>query len=88
MLAASDRAHMITPIGPQKSGAIGVVAIDGMDFGKLGGWLAARHHIVTTPMVQPEFSGLRVTPNVYTTLDEIDYFADRMVEAVTKGINS
>ena len=85
LLAASDRVHMLTPIGPEKSGAIGVVAIDGMDFGKLGGWLAGKHHIVTTPMVQPEFSGLRVTPNVYTTLDEIDYFADRMVEAVTKG---
>ena len=87
LLAASDRVHMITPIGPDKSGAIGVVAIDGMDFGKLGGWLAGRHHIVTTPMVQPEFTGLRVTPNVYTTLDEIDYFADRMVEAVTRGIS-
>ena len=86
LLAASDRVHMITPIGPDKSGAIGVVAIDGMDFGKLGGWLAAQHHIVTTPMVQPEFQGLRVTPNVYTTLDEIDYFADRMIEAIRKGL--
>jgi hypothetical protein len=54
--------------------------------GKLGGWLAERHHIVTTPMVTPEFQGLRVTPNVYTTLDEIDFFADRMVEAIRKGI--
>ena len=40
----------------------------------------------TTPMVTPEFQGLRVTPNVYTTLDEIDFFADRMVEAVRKGV--
>ena len=85
LVAASDRVHMITPIGPDKSGAIGVVAIDGMDFAKLGGWLEAHHHIVTTPMVTPEFQGLRVTPNVYTTLDEIDFFADRMVEAIRGG---
>ncbi len=87
LLAASDRVHMITPIGPDKSGAIGVVAIDGMNFAKLGGWLEARHHIVTTPMVTPEFQGLRVTPNVYSTLDEIDFFTDRMVEAIRNGLS-
>jgi selenocysteine lyase/cysteine desulfurase len=86
ILEVSDRVRMMAPIGPDKSGAIGVVGIDGMDMGKLGGWLAERHHIVTTPMVTPEFQGLRVTPNVYTTLDEIDFFADRMVEAIRKGI--
>jgi selenocysteine lyase/cysteine desulfurase len=86
LLAESDRVRMMAPIGPDKSGAIGVVGIDGMDFAKLGGWLAARHHIVTTPMVTPEFEGLRVTPNVYTTLDEIDFFADRMVEAIRHGV--
>jgi selenocysteine lyase/cysteine desulfurase len=86
LLAESDRVRMMAPIGPDKSGAIGVVGIDGMDFAKLGGWLAARHHIVTTPMVTLEFEGLRVTPNVYTTLDEIDFFADRMVEAIRKGV--
>lgn len=86
LLQASDRVHMITPIGPDKSGAIGVVAVDGMNLGKLGGWLEKRHHIVTTPLVMPDFAGLRVTPNVYTSLDEIDFFADRMVEAVKNGI--
>ncbi|HEY9427450.1 MAG TPA: aminotransferase class V-fold PLP-dependent enzyme [Gemmatimonadaceae bacterium] len=86
LLAESDRVRMMAPIGPDKSGAIGVVGIDGMDFAKLGGWLAERHHIVSTPMVTPEFEGLRVTPNVYTTLDEVDFFADRMVEAIRKGV--
>jgi hypothetical protein len=28
-----------------------------------------------------------VTPNVYTTVDEIDFFADRMLEAIRKGIS-
>jgi selenocysteine lyase/cysteine desulfurase len=86
LLSESDRVRMMAPIGPDKSGAIGVVGIDGMDFAKLGGWLAERHHIVSTPMVTPEFEGLRVTPNVYTTLDEVDFFADRMVEAIRKGV--
>jgi len=36
------------------------------------------HRILATPIVHPEFEGLRVSPNVYTTLDEIDTFADAM----------
>jgi selenocysteine lyase/cysteine desulfurase len=86
LLASSDRVRMLTPIGPNESGAIGVVAVDGMDIGKLQGWLLAKHHIVTTPLIHPEFNGLRVTPNVYTTLDEIDLFADRMEQAIRRGV--
>jgi len=86
LLAASDRVKMLTPIGPNESGAIGVVAVDGMDIGKLQGWLLAKHHIVTTPLIHAEFQGLRVTPNVYNTLDEIDLFGDKMLEAIQRGI--
>ncbi|HVZ78880.1 MAG TPA: aminotransferase class V-fold PLP-dependent enzyme [Gemmatimonadaceae bacterium] len=87
LMSESDRVHMFTPMEPGRGGAIGVVGIDGMDMGKLGGWLHEHHHIVSTPMVTPEFAGLRVTPNVYTTVDEIDFFADRMLEAIRKGIS-
>ncbi|MGA9836109.1 MAG: aminotransferase class V-fold PLP-dependent enzyme [Gemmatimonadaceae bacterium] len=87
LLAASDRVHMFTPMEPMRGGAIGVVGINGLDMGKLGGWLHDRHHIVTTPMVTPEFAGLRVTPSVYTSLDEIDYFGDRMMEAIRGGVS-
>ena len=38
-------------------------------------------------MVTPgEYQGLRITPNVYTTLEEIDTFASAMEEVVRKGI--
>ena len=86
LLAASDRVKMITEIGPTSSGAIGVVAIDGMDMGKLGGWLLAKHRIVTTPMVTDEFQGMRITPNVYTTVEEVDLFADRVATAIRQGM--
>jgi isopenicillin-N epimerase len=86
LLAASDRVKMITEIGPTKSGAIGVYGIEGMDMGKLGGWLLSKHNIVTTPMVNDEFSGMRITPNVYTTVDEVDLFADRVIKAIRTGI--
>ena len=86
LLAVSDRVKMITEIGPTRSGAIGVMAIDGMDMGKLGEWLLSKHRIVTTPMVTDEFHGMRITPNVYTTPDEVDLFADRVTTAIRRGM--
>ena len=62
------------------------VAIDGLDIGKLQGWLYSKYRIVTTPLIHPEFQGLRVTPSVYTSLDEVDTFTDRMVEAIRRGV--
>jgi hypothetical protein len=77
---------MITPIGPNASGAIWVFGIDGMDMGALCGWLLSKHNIVTTPMVTDEFKGMRITPNVYTTVDEVDLFADRVIKAMKNGV--
>ena len=77
---------MLTRIGPNESGAIGVLAIDGMDMAKLGSWLLDKHRIVTTPLVSDEFQGLRITPNVYTTVAEVDLFAERIGQAIRRGI--
>ena len=86
VLASSDRARLLTRIGPTESGAIGVLAIDGMDMAKLGAWLLDQHRIVTTPLVNDEFQGLRITPNVYNTPSEMDLFADRVARAIRTGI--
>jgi len=82
----NGRVKMFTPIGPNESGAIAVVGVDGMDMGALGGWLLNKHRIVATPIVNAEFAGLRVTPSVYTTVDEIDRFAEAMLMGIRKGI--
>ena len=44
------------------------------------------NRIVNTPITHPEFSGIRITPNVYTTLDEVDVFAEKMLSALKNGI--
>ncbi len=41
---------------------------------------------MTTPMVTDEFKGMRITPNVYTTVDEVDLFADRVIKAMKNGV--
>jgi selenocysteine lyase/cysteine desulfurase len=87
LLAASDRVKLLTPLDdPTQSGGIGLVHIDGLDTAKLHAWLWTKHRVITTPILHAEFDGLRVTPNVYTTLDEIDRFTEIVESALRKGL--
>ncbi len=86
MLAESDRVRVLTPLDSPYAGAIGLFAVAGLDSAKLGAWLLDKHRIVTTPIEHAEFHGIRITPNVYTTLDEVDLFAEKVLEAVRKGM--
>jgi isopenicillin-N epimerase len=71
---------------PEQSCAIGFVSVEGFDAAKLVGYLWTKHRIWTTAVVLPgEYQGLRVTPNVYTTLEEIDTFADVMEKLIKLG---
>ena len=63
-----------TSFDPKQSCAIANFKIDGVDPVKLGGYLMSKHKIFTTPIVHEEFTGIRITPNVYTTLWELDRF--------------
>jgi selenocysteine lyase/cysteine desulfurase len=86
LMQESDRVKLLTALGPDTNGAIAVFNIDGMDMGKLVGWLWGNHKISTAGMNHPEFTGIRVTPNVYTSLDEIDRFTDKVLLALKTGI--
>jgi selenocysteine lyase/cysteine desulfurase len=86
LLAESDRVRVLTPLDSPYAGAICLFSVTGMDMGKLGGWLMDKYRIVTTPITHPEFAGMRITPNVYNTPDEVDLFADKVLEAIRKGV--
>jgi isopenicillin-N epimerase len=73
-----------TSFDPKQSCAIGNFKIEGIDPVALGGYLMSKHKIFTTPIVHEEFTGIRITPNVYTTFWELDRFCD-VVERVAKN---
>lgn len=87
LMAESDRVRLLTSIGPSTNGAIATFAIDGMDMPALSTWLWANHKIATGPQNHVEVRGIRVTPNVYTSLDEVDRFGDKVMIALKKGIS-
>jgi selenocysteine lyase/cysteine desulfurase len=55
-----------------------------MEPGKLNSTLWNEHRIITTPIVHDQFRGIRVTPNVYTTHEEIARFTDAMKQQINK----
>ncbi len=80
------RVKILTPLDSPWGGGIGFFNVDGLDPSKLGNWLMGQHRVVQTPITHAEFSGIRVTPNVYTTIDEIDRFSELVLRAMRTGI--
>jgi len=85
LAGGGGRVKILTPLDSPDGAGICLVSVDDLKPNDIVGWLHDKHQIVTTPINHPEFSGVRVTPNVYTTLDEIDRFGDVMMGAVKSG---
>ncbi|MBM3788993.1 MAG: aminotransferase class V-fold PLP-dependent enzyme [Acidobacteria bacterium] len=69
-----------------QSCGIANVRIEGIEPGPLAQYLMSKHKIFTVAIVHPEFKGLRITPNVYTTLPELDRFCEVMAAVARKGL--
>jgi selenocysteine lyase/cysteine desulfurase len=82
----SDRFRILTPLDSPYAAGIGLVHVVGVDPIRLVTWMFEKHRIVVTPIVHDEFNGIRVTPNVYTTVGEVDLFADKMIEVARRGV--
>jgi selenocysteine lyase/cysteine desulfurase len=53
-----------------------VFRIEGFDHAKIGEYLFNTHRIITTPIKYANIDGIRITPNIYISDSEIDYFAE------------
>ncbi|UCH10511.1 MAG: aminotransferase class V-fold PLP-dependent enzyme [Fidelibacterota bacterium] len=87
-LIEHDRVTLHTSLKPPFACGLATVQIEGIDPEALADYLWQKHRIIVTPIKHPEFEGIRVTPNVYTTLEEIDRFTDQMEMIIKKGLPS
>ena len=85
-LLKDDRVVLHTSQNPEFGCGIGVVQIKGMDSGAIGEFMWDKHRIIITPIKHSEFEGLRITPNVYTTLEEVDRFIEAMQFLLENGL--
>jgi isopenicillin-N epimerase len=82
----TPKVYFNTHFDDQSSCAIGNFGIEGIDPLEIGGFLQSKHKIYTTPSVHDEFQGIRITPNLYTTLSELDRFCEIIKEIAKNGI--
>src|SRR4051812_3489033 len=71
----TPRVKILSSRDPNQAWGLANVSLDGVDVTKAYEQLWAKYRIITAPIKHAEFQGLRVTPNIYTTLDELDTFA-------------
>lgn len=77
-----NRVSLHTSRNPKFACGIATVEIKGIEPGELASRMWQKHRIIVTPINHPQFKGVRVTPNVYTTLEEIGRFTDAMKEEI------
>jgi len=80
------RIRLHTNLDPAHSCAIGTVQVTGVPTAKVVARLWDRWRIIATPIVHAEYEGARITPNVYTTIEEIDTFVMAMEELLKNGV--
>ena len=75
-LTENPKCRILHSADPAQSAGIGFLAFNGADPLKMSEILWNKHKILTAYMPHEEYTGLRITPNVYTTVREIDWFAE------------
>jgi selenocysteine lyase/cysteine desulfurase len=86
-LKSHPRIRIHSSMKPGETWGVGAVGIDGMEPAKISSFLWDKYRIIVAalsggqlPAQRYDWTGIRVTPNVYTTIGEVDTFIGAMQE--------
>ena len=85
-LLENDNVRLNTSLRPGLAYGIANVAVDGIDPVALRDHLWKEHRIITVAIGHEECRGLRVSPSVYTTLEELDRFVEAVDHVARRGL--
>ncbi len=85
-LLKHDGITLHTSLNPKKGCAIATVQIEGIETSDVAKHLWSKYRIFVVAINHKEFTGCRVTPHVYTTIEEIDRFSDAMETILKNGV--
>jgi selenocysteine lyase/cysteine desulfurase len=84
---------MYSSLKPGETWGLATVGVDGMKASEISAALWDRRRIIVAALAQGElpgqqfeYQGIRVTPNIYTTIGEVDTFVEAMREIARYGI--
>jgi len=95
-LKVHPRIKILSNLGePAETWAVAAVNIEGIDVRDLARFLMDEYRIIVVPLVGGappnavfDYQAIRVSPNIYTTLEEIDTFVEGMEAALKNGVPS
>ncbi len=85
-LSKYDNVHLNTSTNPKFACGLANIQIKGIDPGKIVSHMWNKYRIIITPIKHAEFEGLRITPHVYTTMEEIERFVAAMEDVIKNGL--
>lgn len=87
-LLESKKVRLHTSLAPGRASGVATVEIEGVDALKLADHLWAKHRIFVVAIKHEEFQGIRISPSLHNTIEEIDRFAGAMEHVIAKGLAS
>ena len=95
-LKVHPRIKVLTDLSePAQAWGVAAVDIEGIDVRDLAKFLMDKYRIIVVPLVGGappnqvfDYQCIRVSPNIYTTLEEIDTFVTGMEDALKNGVPS
>jgi selenocysteine lyase/cysteine desulfurase len=85
-LLQDQRVKLMTRLEPEHGCAFATMSLDGIDNAKLVEHLWNKHKIIVVAIDYGGVKGIRVSPNTYTTLDEIDTFSSAVENVLANGL--
>ncbi|HWQ55134.1 MAG TPA: aminotransferase class V-fold PLP-dependent enzyme [Bryobacteraceae bacterium] len=85
-LKAHPRVRLLTSRDPAESCGLGTFSVEGINGGVLANRLWDKHRILVSSIAHgKQYEGVRVTPSIYSTVDEIDIFCGVMEKILREG---
>ncbi|HTA69563.1 MAG TPA: aminotransferase class V-fold PLP-dependent enzyme [Bryobacteraceae bacterium] len=75
-LAQNPKCKILHSPDPAQSCGIGFLAFNGVNAEKMAETLWSKYNIITVRVGHEEYDGLRITPHIYSTVADVDYFAE------------
>jgi selenocysteine lyase/cysteine desulfurase len=87
-LEGKARVQLHTSFDPAMACGLATVGIEGIEPVALADHMWKTRRVFVTPINHTEFKGIRVTPNVYTRLEEVDVFLHAMEDVLKNGVSA
>jgi len=85
-LKVHPRIQIHSSLEPGQTWGLALVGIEGIPAARISAYLWDEYRIIANAVTRDDYQGIRVTPNVYTTLEEIDTFAEAMERILKDGL--